>query len=179
MKTMALLFVVSACAFCQTAKAQGARAEVLMGYDHSGSDDGAVLGIRIGYDRAISSNVMLGVDGEWNDVSTERKFVNPDLTGPEGNDLYVGARLTYRTSPRFNVFAGAGYTHMIQSSFFFLPATNTVGLRRDWVDGTRLTAGAQLNIGRRAFLGVEYRYSNYGARFDTRNQYLTTIGLHF
>ena len=54
-----------------------------------------------------------------------------------------------------------------------------VGARNSYQDGYRVSAGGQLNIGRRAFLGAEYRYSNYEDGFFQREQLSERIGFRF
>jgi hypothetical protein len=55
----------------------------------------------------------------------------------------------------------------------------TLGTVRRSYDGYRLSAGGQVLLGRRAFVGAEYRFSNYGLSTDRREQLVGSIGFRF
>lgn len=165
----------------------GFRAEVLLGYDTDGFEDGLLYGGRVGYDFRVTPGLLLGIDGELNDVTTDQEFSL--FPGPgalvleDGPDAYVGARATLVLSRRFSVYGGAGYSRARQSFFFLInPAggpLGPVGGEESYQDGYRVSAGGQLNIGRRAFLGAEYRYSSYENNFFQREQLVGSIGFRF
>jgi outer membrane immunogenic protein len=166
--------------------AGGFRVEALMGYDHDGYEHGLVYGGRVGYDFRVGRSFLLGVDAELNDVTTSQDFhLTPapgTLVAGDGPDLYAGARATVLLSRRFSLYGGAGYTRARHGYFFLInPAGGPfgpVGVGHFNDDGYRLTAGAQLDVGRRAFLGAEYRYSEY-ERYFQREQVVGTIGFRF
>jgi outer membrane immunogenic protein len=164
----------------------GLRVEALAGYDSDGFEKGILYGGRIGYDFRIAPHLLLGIDGEYDDVTTDQEFLlppGPGLTAEEGPDLYVGGRATYALSSRFRLYGGAGYTRARHSSFFLInPAGGPfgpVGSREVSEGGFRLSAGAQLLLGRHAFIGAEYRYSDYGKHSLKRDQFVGTIGFRF
>jgi outer membrane immunogenic protein len=168
------------------ANAQGMRVEALAGSDTDGFDHGALFGARIGYDFRVAPNVLIGIDGEYNDITTEQKFIGSPIVIHYGPEIYVGGRATFLVpaiSNRLRVFAGAGYSRSSFGNFFLLNANapfGPVGAQTGPVDGFRLSGGAQISLGRRAFVGAEYRYSNYSDSFAlNRSQFVGSIGFRF
>jgi outer membrane immunogenic protein len=168
------------------AEASGLRIEVLGGFDNDGFEQGMLYGGRIGYDLKLAPRLLLGIDGEFSDVTTDQEFAfpgQPSLAADDGPEYYVGARATFLLSKRFRLHGGGGYTRT-REGFFFQSDPNpaplgTVAAGRMTVDGLRLSAGAQLSLGRRAFLGAEYRYSNYDDFGLDREQVVGSIGFRF
>ena len=151
----------------QTAAPTGARVEALVGYDivsFAGEDEGGILfGLGAGYDFAVGNSAAIGVDVEASDSTTD---LGPVSTG---RDLYAGLRATFAVSPKANVYVKGGYTNARIKLEDFGGANG---------DGFRLGAGAQFSIGGKAFVGGEYRYSNYESDFS-RHQIAATIGTRF
>jgi outer membrane immunogenic protein len=158
---------------------QGGRIELLAGYDDTLFDHGALYGGRIGYDFRIGRRFSLGIEGELTDVTTHQSinFSTGRVSVQDGPDLYVGGRVTYALSSRFNLHGAGGYTRARHGSFF-LDNLNNVGGQEIVDEGFRLSAGAQFSLGRKAFIGAEYRYSEYGS-FQKRDQYVATVGFRF
>jgi opacity protein-like surface antigen len=164
----------------------GFRAELLAGYDDDGFSSGLLYGGRIGYDFAVGNRFLLGVDAELNDVDTHRTLsiaTQPRLRANDGPDVYVGGRVTFALSRQFRFYGGAGYTRAKQEYFIQTavapPPFGTIGVQRFTYDGYRLSAGAQLLLGKRAFLGAEYRGSLYEGFGGHRDQLVASIGLRF
>lgn len=149
-----------------TAAPTGARVEALIGYDHvsvGGFDKGgALFGLGAGYDFAINNSVALGLDGEVSDSTT--KFGDAQ----SGRDLYVGGRVSYALNPKANLYLKAGYTN----ARIIVDDSGANG------DGFRVGLGGQLIVGGKAYVGAEYRYSNYEGDFS-RHQVAATIGTRF
>ena len=164
----------------------GPRAEVLVGYDalrvdleDFGIDDklkdnDLMYGIGAGYDFAVSPSVSAGVDVELSGSNNDADF-DDDGSNAEirtGRDIYAGGRVTIPVSSVANLYAKAGYTNLkvkgevdgVDDSFN--------------LDGWRLGAGGQFEIGRGAYVGGEYRYSNYESDV-TRHQFAATLGTRF
>ena len=163
----------------------GFRVEALIGSDTDGYESGLLYGARIGYDFRISRELLLGIDGELSDVTTDQELSGfPQAGGlvlDDGPDAYVGARATLLLSRRFSLHGGLGYTRARQSFFFLVDPgdiNGPIGGEESWRDGIRATAGGQFSIGRRAFLGLEYRYSEYDGFFQ-RGQVAASLGLRF
>jgi len=151
----------------QTAAPTGGRVEALVGYDivsFAGESEGGILyGIGAGYDFAIGNSAALGVDVEASDSTTDYF----DLS--TGRDLYAGVRATFAVSPTANLYVKGGYTNA---------RLKLEGFGGENGDGFRLGAGAQFSIGGKAYVGGEYRYSNYESDFS-RHQFAATIGTRF
>ncbi len=164
----------------------GFRAELLGGYDDDGFSSGLLYGGRIGYDFAVGDRFLLGVDAELNDVDTHRTLnfaPQPPLRADDGPDMYVGGRVTFALSRRFRLHGGAGYTRLKQEFFVQTAVTpppfGTFGVQRFTHDGYRLSAGGQLLLGKRVFLGAEYRSSIYEGFGSHRDQWVGSLGIRF
>jgi len=162
----------------------GFRAEVLLGYDHDGFEEGLVYGGRLGYDFRVGRSVLLGLDAELNGVTTDQEllpiFGNPAMTVGDGPDFYIGPRATFSLSRQFSLYGGAGYTRA-RHGYFRLVTPGVFGpieAAHFTDDGYRLSFGGQFNISRRSFLGAEYRYSDYERGFQ-REQVVGTLGFRF
>lgn len=176
---------VAAPAAAQTAPT-GIRVEGLVGYDalrvdleEFGVDDelkdnDLFYGLGAGYDFAVSPGVSAGVDVEWSDSNNKEDFDDGEENAEirTGRDLYAGGRVTLPVSASTNVYAKAGYTNLnikgevdgVDDSFD--------------LDGYRLGAGAQFGIGSNAYVGGEYRFSDYEEDV-TRHQVAATLGMRF
>jgi len=185
-----------------------------VGYDHirSGSTedvddtrdlkqsvDGVVYGAVVGYDFAAGDSLRLGAEASYAGSTAGRDFDNnrPAVfnlgTVQADRDIYVGARVGFVTSPSTMIYAKGGYTNQRYS---LTGSNGTVNLDQGLdTDGWRAGAGAEFSVGRNAYIGAEYRYSNYregevdfegttpdGSRFnlDTdRHQVVATAGFRF
>lgn len=158
----------------------GPRVEGLIGYDisragssvdndaNTGDDEsteGLLYGIGAGYDVAVGSNAIVGVEGEFSDSTAKTKFENGDFEGfglgrvSTGRDLYVGARAGLVVSPKTLVYAKGGYTN---ARYNVLATDGTNELRENVdTDGWRLGAGAEMAVKNNVYAKLEYRYSKY------------------
>jgi outer membrane immunogenic protein len=163
----------AAIAFASPAMAQSAaapagfRVEALVGYDRPGTDgfheSGVLFGIGAGYDIALGNAVSLGVDAEASDSTAKKDGVST------GRDLYAGGRINFAVSPKANLYIKGGYTNgRLKESGF--GGTN--------LDGVRVGAGGQMLVSGKAYVGAEYRYSNYELGVD-RHQVALTLGTRF
>lgn len=169
-------------AAAQNAAPTGGRVEALIGYDavridledfgvdESAKDSGVLFGIGAGYDFAVGS-MSLGVDVEATDSTTKE---GDDDTGSlsAGRDLYAGVRASFPVSPTANIYVKGGYTNARLKAEFEGDSESANA------DGFRLGAGAQFIISGKAYVGGEYRYSNYEADLS-RHQFALTIGTRF
>jgi outer membrane immunogenic protein len=154
----------------------GGRVEAVVGYDAVKIDlgggldadaNGIVYGLGAGYDFAVSPTVALGVDVEATDANTDFEAGTNRVSAKR--DLYAGARLTTALSDKVNLYLKAGYTN---ARLKIETATLTDSGNGD---GVRGGAGIQFAIGKNAYVGGEYRYSNYEADFS-RHQGVLTVG---
>ncbi len=165
----------------------GGRIEAVAGWDHASVDlgdfgidgdlnsDGIVFGLGAGYDFAASESVSLGVDIEGT-LSTADIDIVDGTDSAEisiGRDLYAGGRATFAVSPTANVYLKAGYTNARVKATVSGPTTQLVDSAN--ADGVRAGVGVQFDLGTSAYIGGEYRYSNYEAGFE-RHQAVLTLG---
>ena len=153
----------------------GPRVEALVGYDRvraaGEKDGGALFGIGAGYDFAVGNGVSLGADVEATE-STQKEGDEDIAEVKAGRDLYAGGRATFAVSPNANLYVKGGYTNAR------FKATDGEVTESANFDGFRLGAGGQYGIGGKAYVGGEYRYSNYEAGL-TRHQVALTVGTRF
>lgn len=162
---------------------QGPRVEAVVGYDaprikvNDGGingtfkDEGVVYGLGAGYDVALSNGASLGVDVEATDSTV--KETNTAGTLRAERDLYAGGRVSLPLSADgSNVYLKAGYTNAR-----FSAEDGTLRAKQD-LDGYRLGAGAQFSLRGKAYVGGEYRFSDY-EQDVRRHQIVATVGTRF
>lgn len=164
----------------------GPRAEALVGYDalrvdlddfgvnDKLKDNDLFYGLGAGYDFAVSPSMSAGVDVELSGSNNKADFddSNSNVEIRTGRDAYVGGRMTFPVSTAANLYVKGGYTNLrvkgeengIDDSFN--------------LDGYRLGAGGQFGIGGGAYVGGEYRFSDYEDDL-TRHQFAVTLGSRF
>jgi outer membrane immunogenic protein len=166
--------------------AEGFRAELHTGYDNVSandeSEDGIMYGIGLGYDVDISEKAEIGIDLSADFANTDgcAKSVivaNDTACVDARRDLAAAVRLGYKVSDQGTIYALAGYTNARFRATYTTPA-NVVTRDSDNLDGFRLGAGYQHDIGERTYGKVEYRYSNYEGDI-TRHQVLVGAGVKF
>jgi outer membrane immunogenic protein len=157
----------------------GLRIELLAGLDDDFFEQGTLYGGRVGYDFRVGRKFSLGLDAELTETTVEQtiSFASGPLTVDDGPDGYVGGRATFAISRRFRIHGAGGYTRA-RHGYFTLASDGSIVGRDVIQDGFRLSAGAQFSLGRKAFIGAEYRYSEYDSFFK-RDQYVATIGFRF
>jgi outer membrane immunogenic protein len=161
----ALSLAAPAMAQDKTAPA-GFRLEALAGWDRPSADgqhaSGFVYGAGAGYDFAVGGTISLGVDAEASDSTASDSGLDA------GRDLYAGGRVNFGVSPKANLYIKGGYTNARVSGF---------GSGEN-LDGFRAGVGGQYVFTGKAYVGAEYRYSNYQSDF-TRHQVVLTLGTRF
>lgn len=219
--TVAMLAAATAAVVATPAIAQtggepftGLRVGVEAGYDHlrSGSSvdndstrdlkqsiDGVEYGATIGYDAAVSPNWRIGAEASLADSTASWDNNNgvPNTFNlghvQADRDIYVGGRIGYVASPKTMLYVKGGYTNQ-RFGLEGTDGTVSASQRLD-TDGYRLGAGVEYAVSPNAYIGAEYRYSNYSkgefdfngntpdsSRFniDTdRHQIVATAGFRF
>jgi outer membrane immunogenic protein len=173
-----------------SAAVNGGRVEALAGWDRGSIDfgdfgfddsidsDGIVFGIGAGYDFGVNATTSVGIDLEATESTADLDLTDGTDSAEValGRDLYAGGRITFAVSPTTNVYLKAGYTNAR------IKATVTEGAvvvsDSANADGIRGGIGAQFALGGNAYVGGEYRYSNYEADFS-RHQVVATLGYRF
>jgi outer membrane immunogenic protein len=158
----------------------GGRIEAITGYDRVSIDagsgvnvdaSGVTFGVGAGYDFAAGKKVALGLDVEATLATTDLDPTPTDSVKAK-RDLYAGGRLTTALSDKVNLYFKAGYTNARFS------ATSGGVSAAGNLDGVRGGAGLQFAIGKSAYIGGEYRYSNYESDV-TRHQGVLALGVRF
>lgn len=130
------------------------------------SIDGVTFGAVVGYDAPVGDSLRLGAEASFSGSTAGRDFDNDSPTVFNlGNvkadqEIYVGGRVGVVTSPSTMIYAKGGYTNQ-RYSVTGSNGTVTLDQKLD-TDGWRAGAGAEFAVGRNAYIGAEYRYSNYG-----------------
>lgn len=184
----AIAFALAIPSPAAAADISGARAEAVVGLEgvqldaafgrrDDPDDSGIVYGLGAGYDVAIVTGMSIGVDLEATDSGASFREVSgaDDVSFRLGRDLYAGARLTAAVSDRVNIYFKAGYTNLRTRVELINPSFSEV--IRSTQDGVRAGAGGHLAIGRKAYLGAEYRFSSYDVL--DRHQGMAMLGLRF
>ncbi|WP_300974303.1 outer membrane protein [Sphingomonas sp. LHG3406-1] len=185
-KLLALTAVATAALAATPALAQapqGPRVEGLVGYDavrvdlsdvgidDKFKDEGVLYGVGVGYDFALGNGVSLGADLEASDSTAKESNIGGTLKAKR--DLYAGGRVSFPLgADGSNVYVKGGYTNAR-----FSASDGTISAT-DNVDGYRLGGGAQFAVRGKAYVGGEYRYSNYEGGLE-RHQLAATIGTRF
>jgi outer membrane immunogenic protein len=177
--------VASAPAFA--AGVTGPRVEAVLGWDHVKTDlgalgrpsqDGFLYGLGVGYDFGLSEKVSLGVDAEISDSTADFDVAAGTSRArlSAGRDLYVGGRVTGAVTDKLNLYAKVGYTNARFTGSTTIGGATTRASGN--ADGIRGGLGLQYALGDKAYVGAEYRYSNYEADLS-RHQLVGTIGFRF
>ena len=183
-------------ALAQTARAPftGLRIEGVAGYDAlrdgQSSSDGVVYGGAVGYDVQLNS-LVVGAEGELTGSTTDTRADNIAVAGDRfrvgmGRDVYVGGRVGFPLNPATMAYAKAGYTNARVETRYDVGTAST----RDHADleGFRLGAGLEHQLGANTYIKGEYRYSNYGSAngptgsYDIdadRHQVVAGVGMRF
>ena len=122
-----------------------------LGDDVAFGDDAFTYGAEIGYDLNLNG-VVLGVTAEAQD------------TDQTGRELAATARIGGVVGKKVLVYALGGYTNLNAGPFNF--------------EGFKVGGGAELALGKQAFVKYEHRYANYDAGLEY-HQNLIGVGLRF
>lgn len=162
---------------------QGPRVEALVGYDvvkvdlgdtgidGSFKDEGVLYGVGAGYDFALGNGASLGVDVEASDSTAKES--NAEGTLKAKRDLYAGGRVSFPLgADGSNVYLKGGYTNAR-----FAASDGLVNASEN-LQGYRLGAGAQFAVRGKAYVGGEYRFSDY-EQDVSRHQLALNVGTRF
>ena len=184
----------------QAEAVSGARVEVNFGYDHIGSDDdydvlptsfdGARIGGAVGYDFAVSPNLLVGIEADagWTLGSSKTAVLGRDrATQKLGRDLGVSLRVTMPVAESTALFAKVGYANSRLNLRYDFGLVNGYETEHSHFDrsGLRLGAGVQHHLSDKLYLKAEYRWTRYGGRAlgyindPSRNQLLVGVGTRF
>lgn len=196
MKTVAFVTAFMSCALVASqataADFTGFRVEAHAGYDRvsldlsdfgfgSGSRGGMAYGVGAGYDFAIGTTAILGVEVNADLTTTKFKVSggSESVTVKPGRDLSVLVRLGNKVNESTLVYVKAGYVNGRLTAEYkdtAFPADNFKDGANG--DGIRGGVGVEFAITPKAYAKIEYQYTNYEAGF-TRNQGLVGVGFRF
>lgn len=130
----------------------------------SESKDGVAFGGIIGYNVDLNSTVI-GIEAEIGDASTNESATDLLVAGDEiklaaNLDLFVGARLGLKASPKTLVYLKAGYA-VTKATLSYDDGVDSFSESAN-LDGIRVGAGVEFVVSDRLLVRGEYRYSNYG-----------------
>lgn len=130
----------------------------------SGSKDGVAFGGIFGYNVDMG-NTLVGIEAEIGDASTKESEQDFIVTGDEVSlsanlDLFIGARIGFKPSPKSLVYLKAGYAVTKFKAAYF-DGTTTYSDTAD-LDGYRLGAGVEFAVSQSISVRGEYRYSDFG-----------------
>lgn len=166
----------------------GPRIEAHAGWDRLGVDssafnldderDGIVYGVAAGYDVALGSNLIAGLEAsvDLSDVELSSAAGTLKAEVEAKRDISVTARIGAKVAENLLLYAKAGYSNAR------LEGVITTGSTRTEVsgngDGVRVGGGLEVALGRKAYAKAEYRYTDYEGGV-TRHQALTGLGFRF
>jgi outer membrane immunogenic protein len=169
-----------------SASANGFRVELHGGWDRTVSegtrDNGVLYGLGVGYDFGIGKGVFAGVEANADFSSTRECADGVLVTGDRlcvkaGRDLSLIARAGVEVAPGSKLYALAGWTNARFRADYTLPSGTSTSEGQN-LDGWRIGAGFQQNLGKGLHAKLEYRYSNYRQDRD-RHQIVAGFGISF
>lgn len=179
---LAVIFAGSA----SSASANGFRFEVHGGWDRpvteGAGDNGLLYGLGIGYDVGLAKGVFAGVEANA-DFSTTRECADAVLVSGDrlcvkaGRDLSLIARAGVEVAPGSKLYALAGWTNARFRADYSLPSGISTSEGQN-IDGWRIGAGFQQDIGKGLHAKLEYRYSDY-QQDRSRHQIVAGLGISF
>lgn len=194
--SIAALTAVPSIAAAQTFS--GPRVEAVAGWNHvdgeaqERSGDGVAYGASAGYDLQ-AGHVVGGALAEITDASgsactdlLKLGAVQGENCLHNGRGVFAGARLGYVIGEKSLLYVLGGYANVRQrASYTGRPDASTPELQVSRSssrsrDGYRLGAGIEHAVSGRAFLKVEYRYTDAGdAPSAEQHQVVTGVGIRF
>jgi outer membrane immunogenic protein len=166
----------------------GPRLEVHAGWDRLRAEspafklddrrDGIVYGVAAGYDVALGSRVIAGIEAAFDlsDVEFSGTSGSTKSEVEAKRDISLTARIGTKVADNVLVYAKAGYSNARLEGVLTTGAASTAVSAN--ADGVRVGGGIELALGSSAFAKAEYRYTNYEGGVE-RHQALTGLGFRF
>lgn len=184
--TLPLALLLATLATATTAHARGFRLEAHGGWDRAASEgidsDGILYGVGAGYDIDLGKGLFAGIEANA-DFSSAGECASGIIAAGDrlcvrsGRDLSLMARAGIEVKPGSSLYALAGWTNA-RVRGEYRPATGPVVDEAQNLDGWRIGAGFQQELGGGLYTKIEYRYSDYGDG-DNRHQVVAGIGFAF
>jgi outer membrane immunogenic protein len=163
MRKIALLAALAAFSSSPAYASGEARVELQLGYDEIGGESGVTYGTVLGYDMDIGSTAFVGVEVGLAETSIK------SLDATAGRDLSAGVRFGVEVSDHGKLYGLLGYSNQRFSA---------PGFESENIDGLRVGAGYQHDIGKNLYGKVEYRYTNYELGLE-RHTVVAGLGARF
>ena len=186
---VALIGVAAPAAAQDAATFAGPRVEAQVGWermdfdlgDYGVEDDtqesGITYGASVGYDVALGTNLVAGVEATLSYSSTDGAFADGNALGytfETGRELAVAGRLGVPVGSNALVYGKAGYTNLRVSAVSDDATTST----RTDLDGFQAGVGTEIALTPSTYVKGEYNYSDYEDDIS-RHRILTGIGIRF
>ena len=162
----------------------GFRVEARIGLDEVKADpvmdeSGVMFGIGLGYDLALTDNIIWGVQLSADLSSAEYNIsdASGSLTLSAERDLEALGRLGYKASDKLLVYGLAGYANGRIKAALTLNGIGSSSASENG-DGFRFGGGAEYLISGNTYGKVEYRYTAYDGDLD-RSQVVAAVGIRF
>jgi outer membrane immunogenic protein len=168
MKTVIFAAIAAACvsapAFAQDgAPFTGPRAGIIAGYDKYAGEEGVSYGVSAGYDVALASQIVGGVDVALSDSTVDGAGLDAS------RDLSASLRLGYVVTPRVLAFGKVGY------------ASSRLEIDGDGAafEGVRYGGGLEFALTPNTYISAEYQRSEYEQNLGGRDAGVVGIGFRF
>lgn len=201
MKLVILTAALAAATPSLAADFTGPRAEVRIGYDNigasvsdefddvSGNQGGFSYGGGIGYDFALSPQVIAGVETNFSGATTKacsELFGLDELCVKAGFDFEAAARIGFITGKAL-LYAKVGYANSrISASYVDFEGILEDENESTTFGGVRFGAGIEYAVSQKQYIKLEYLHTSYGGRTElgydlglNRNQVIAGFGLRF
>jgi len=147
------------------------------GVEESTQDSGITYGATVGYDVALGTSLVAGVEATLSYSSTDGAFADSSALGytyDTGRELAVAGRVGVPVGSSALLYGKAGYTNLRVSAVDDAATTTT----RTDLDGIQAGVGAEIALTPSTFVKGEYSYSDYENDIS-RHRILTGIGIRF
>jgi len=186
---VALIGVAAPAAAQDAATFAGSRVEAQVGWERIDFDlggygveddtqeSGITYGASVGYDVALGTNLVAGVEATLSYSSTDGAFADSNALGytfETGRELAVAGRLGVPVGSNALVYGKAGYTNLRVSAVSDDATTST----RTDLDGFQAGVGTEIALTPSTYVKGEYNYSDYEDDIS-RHRILTGIGIRF
>ncbi|WP_395390739.1 outer membrane beta-barrel protein [Novosphingobium sp. BL-8A] len=149
------------------------------------ASQGFAYGVAAGYDIELGNSMFAGIEATASDSTTKKCYGSMATIGyrycvNSGRDLAAVVRLGTSVGEKTKLYVLGGYTNgRVRESEEMDTGNGIVGYKDGTnLDGFRLGAGLEQELGHNLFGKVEYRYSNYQYGVS-RHQVVAGVGIKF
>ena len=149
-----------------------------LGADGKAKQSDLGYGIALGYDAAITPNLIAGIEGGVN-LSDVRYATGNATDGSElrkRRELTLAGRIGTPITPSALLYGKVGYANLQVREDQTVAGVTTSA--KDNLDGVLVGAGVEVKLTPSAYWKSEYRYTNYASGV-TSNKVTTGVGIRF